>query len=157
MRVFGHAQNWAKWLGMYSAVDHAMSKLRILVVDDHPVVRQGLRALLSMEENMELVGEAGDAAAGVLLAKEKLPEVAIVDLSMPLLRDDDAIRQIHQTAPSVKILVLSSYGDEEFVRRLQRSGAAGYITKDTAGADLLKAIREVCEGKRFVTHATNYS
>ncbi len=134
-----------------------MSKLRILLADDHPVVRHGLRVMLSTETDIEIVGEAENGVAAVELAKNSVPDVVIMDLSMPLLNGAEATRQIHQILPSVKVLVLSSYGDQEFVQSLKGAGAAGYITKDAAGADLLKAIREVHSGrKEFVTYTGNH-
>ncbi len=134
-----------------------MSKLRILLVDDHPAVRHGLRVLLGMETDMEIVGEAENGAAAVKLAKKSLPEVIIMDFSMPLLNGAEATKQIHQIIPSAKVLVLSSYGDQELVQSLKAAGAAGYITKETAGADLLRAIREVHGGgKEFVTYTGNH-
>ena len=134
-----------------------MSKLRILLADDHPVVRHGLRALLSMETDMEIVGEAENGVDAVQLAKARLPQVVITDFSMPLLNGAEATRQIHQTSPSVKVLVLSSYGDREFVQKFKMAGAAGYITKDAAAAELLKAIREIHSGRKgFLTYTGNH-
>ncbi len=126
-----------------------MKKVKILLVDDHPVVRQGLSALIKMEEDMEIVGEADNGRAAVAVAKRTHPEVVIMDLSMPLLNGAEATRQIHQTVPSVKVLVLSSFGDDEYVERLMQAGAAGYLTKESAADELLKAIREVHSGKPF--------
>ena len=134
-----------------------MSKLRILLADDHPVVRHGLRALLSMETDMEIVGEAENGVDAVELAKARLPQVVIMDFSMPLLNGAEATRQIHQAIPSVKVLVLSSYGDREFVQKFKMAGAAGYITKEAAAAELLKAIREIHGGRKgFLAYTGNH-
>ncbi len=124
-----------------------MKKLRILLVDDHPVVRQGLCALLEMEDDMEVVGQAGNGLAAVALARETLPDVVVMDLSMPLLDGAEATRQIHQTAPSVKVLVLSAFSDEEFVQRLKQAGAAGYLAKESSALELIQAIRKVHSGR----------
>lgn len=133
-----------------------MNKLRILLADDHPVVRHGLRTLLSTETDMEIVGEAENGVDAIALAKATLPEVVIMDFCMPLLNGAEATRQIHQAIPSVKVLVLSSYEDQEFMQKLKEAGAAGYITKDSAAADLLKAIRDVHSGRNgFVTYRAN--
>ncbi len=130
-----------------------MSKLRILLADDHAVVRHGLRALLSTEADVEIVGEAENGAAAVELAKKSVPDMVIMDLSMPLLNGAEATRQIHRILPSVKVLVLSSYWDQGFAQSVKGAGAVGYITKDTSGADLLRAIREVQSGRnQFVTY-----
>lgn len=124
-----------------------MKKIRILLVDDHPVVRQGLCALLKMEDDMEVIGEADNGLAAVALARKTLPEVVVMDLSLPLLDGAEATRQIHQTVPSVKVLVLSSHGDDEFVERLKQAGATGYLTKDSAAMELIHAIRTVHSGR----------
>lgn len=126
-----------------------MKKLSILLVDDHPVVRQGLSALLNLENDMQVVAEADNGRAAVALARQKLPDVIIMDLSMPLLNGAEATRQIHQTLPSAKVLVLSSYADDEFVERMLQAGAAGYLTKETAAGELVRAIRQVHTGNNF--------
>ncbi len=126
-----------------------MKKVTVFLVDDHPVVRRGLSALLGLEEDMEVVGEADTGRAAVALTRKTLPEVVIMDLSMPLLNGAEATRQIHQAIPAVKVLVLSSYGDEESVERLMQAGAAGYLTKESAATELIQAVREVHRGKNF--------
>jgi len=130
-----------------------MKAITILLVDDHPVVRQGLSALLKLETDMQVVEEADNGRTAVALAQTARPDVVIMDVSMPLLNGAEATRQIHQNVPSAKVLALSSYGDDEFVERLMQAGAAGYVTKETAAADLVKAIREVHQGKRFFSPA----
>src|SRR6516225_6381807 len=106
-----------------------MQKIRVLLADDHVVVRQGLRALLAAEEDIEIVGEADDGRQAVQLAKKHLPDVAVVDIAMPVLNGLEATRQITQLLPATKVLVLSSYGDDEFVEQLTEAGAAGYLVK----------------------------
>lgn len=134
-----------------------MNKLRILLADDHPVVRHGLRTLLSAESDIEIVGEAENGADAVELVKARLPHLVIIDFSMPLLSVAEATRRIHQASPSVKVLILSSYGDREFVRQFKMAGAAGYITKDAAAVELLKAVREIHSGsKGFLSYTGNH-
>jgi len=124
-----------------------MKKITILLVDDHPVVRQGLSALLQMENDLEVVAEAANGRTAVALTKEIRPDVVVMDLSMPLLNGIEATRQILQAEPSAKVLVLSSYGDDEFVERMMQAGASGYLTKDTAATELAQGIRAVHAGK----------
>lgn len=111
------------------------------------VVRQGLRALLTTEEDIEVVGEAETGRQAVEMAKELHPDVVLMDIVMPSLNGLEAARQITKQVPSSKVLILSSYGDDEYVKRLAEVGATGYLIKQTAADDLLKAIREVERGK----------
>lgn len=124
-------------------------KISVLLVDDHPVVRQGLNALLKMEPDIEVVGEAANGRMAVALVANSTPDVVVMDVSMPLLNGVEATRQIGKSAPSVKVLALSSYGDEEFIERLLQAGASGYLTKDSAASDLVSAIRVVHGGGTF--------
>jgi DNA-binding NarL/FixJ family response regulator len=126
-----------------------MLKIRVLLADDHIVVRQGLRALLAAEEDMEIVGEADNGRQAVQLAKQLLPDVAVVDIAMPVLNGLEATRQITQTVPGTKVLILSSYHDDDYVHQLTEAGATGYLVKQTAANDLLKGIREAHRGKAF--------
>jgi DNA-binding NarL/FixJ family response regulator len=126
-----------------------MAKIRILVVDDHAVVREGLRALLAAEEDMEVVGEAQDGQEGVALAVKTSPDVVVMDLSMPVLNGLEATRRILKRLPQARVLVLTSYRDEECVEKLVESGAVGYVTKQSAAVDLCQAIREVRCGRPF--------
>src|SRR4051812_43095827 len=111
------------------------------------VVRQGLRALLTTEEDIEVVGEAETGRQAVEMAKELHPDVVLMDIVMPSLNGLEAARQITKQVPSPKVLILSSYGDDEYVKRLAEVGATGYLIKQTAADDLLKAIRDVEKGK----------
>jgi DNA-binding NarL/FixJ family response regulator len=130
-----------------------MKKIAVLLVDDHTVVRQGLRALLKAEPDMEVVGEAENGRQAVMLARKDSPDVVIMDVAMPLLNGLEATRQILKTVPNTKVLVLTSYGDDECVQQLMEAGAAGYLIKQTAANDLLKAIREVQKGNAFFSPA----
>jgi len=130
-----------------------MKKIGVLLVDDHTVVRQGLRALLAAEEDIEVLGEAENGRQAVMLARKTPPDVVVMDVAMPLLNGLEATRQILQFTPNTKVLVLTSYGDDECVEQLMHAGAAGYLIKQTAANDLLKAIREVQRGNAFFSPA----
>jgi DNA-binding NarL/FixJ family response regulator len=130
-------------------VGSCMQKIKVLLADDHVVVRQGLRALLAAEQDIEIVGEADNGRQAVQLVKKTLPDVAIIDIAMPVLNGLEATRQIIRTVPSTKVLILSSYSDDEYVSQLTEAGAAGYLVKQTAANDLLKAIREASKGNAF--------
>src|SRR5438094_281597 len=126
-----------------------MQKITVFLADDHTVVRQGLRALISAEEDMEIVGEAENGRQAVQLVKKHVPDVVVMDIAMPVLNGLEATRQIVRTVPSTKVLVLSSYCDDEYVQQLTEAGAAGYLIKQTAANDLLKAIREAHRGNAY--------
>lgn len=133
-----------------SSPNSSKSKVKVLLVDDHPVVRQGLSALLTMEKDIEVVGEAENGRAAVGLVSASKPDVVVMDVSMPLLNGIEATRQIVKAAPAAKVLVLSSYADDEFVERSLWAGASGFLAKDSAAADLVRAIRAVHNGNRFL-------
>ena len=126
-----------------------MKKIGVLLADDHAVVRQGLRALLEAEGDIAVVGEAENGRQAVAQAKKTLPDVVVMDVAMPGMNGLEATRQIVRNIPSSKVLVLTSYGDDDCVTQLVEAGAAGYLVKQTAAADLLKAIREVHHGNVF--------
>jgi DNA-binding NarL/FixJ family response regulator len=124
-----------------------VKKIHVLLADDHMVVRQGLRALLVTEEDIEVIGEAETGRQAVEMAKELHPDVVLMDIVMPLLNGLEAARQITKQMPETKVLMLSSYGDDEYVQRLVEVGATGYLIKQTAANDLIRAIRDVQHGK----------
>ena len=126
-----------------------MEKITVLLADDHTVVRQGLKALLVAEGDIDISGEAGDGRQAVQMAKKLLPDVVVMDIAMPQLNGLEATRQITRSVPSAKVLVLSSYSDDEYVQQLTEAGAAGYLVKQTAANELLKAIREVHRGNAY--------
>ena len=126
-----------------------MQKIKILLADDHTVVRQGLRGLLAAETDMEVVGEAESGRQAVQLARRLLPDVLVMDIAMPLLNGLQATRQITQEVPSIRIIILSSYDDDHFVQQLTDAGAIGYLLKDTASTELIKAIREAKQGNAY--------
>ncbi len=124
-----------------------MDKIRILLADDHAVVREGTRELLEREEDMEVVAEAGDGEEAVRLATVQRPDVAIMDIAMPRLNGIEATKQIKTTCPATAVLVLTAYDDDQYVFALLEAGAAGYLLKDVHAAELIKAIRAVRAGE----------
>lgn len=126
-----------------------MQKINVLLVDDHTVVRQGLKALLSAEDDIQVVGEAETGRQAVQAARKWLPDVVVMDIAMPSLNGLEATRQIIKEVPSTKVLILSSYSDDEYVEQLTEAGAVGYLVKQTASTELIKAIREVQKGNAF--------
>ena len=130
-----------------------MEKIKVLLADDHTVVRQGLRALLAAEGDLEIVGEAEDGREAVRLVKKLLPDVVVMDVAMPMLNGLEATRQIMQAAPATKVLVLSSYGDDQYVQQMIAAGAAGYLVKQSAANDLVNAVRELHKGNAYFSAA----
>lgn len=132
-----------------SALNICMSTINVLLVDDHNIVRQGLKALLLAEGDITILAEAQTGREAVVLADKLRPEIVIMDLAMPLLNGWEATRQILKTVPSAKIIVLSSYHEDMHVQQAIAAGAAAYLMKQTAAVDLVKAIREVKKGNAY--------
>ncbi len=132
-----------------------METIRILLADDHTVVRQGLRRLLEAEPDISVVGEAGTGREAVHLTRKLRPDVVVMDIAMPRLNGLEAARQIARAMPGARVLVLSSYSDDEYIRRLTEIGAAGYLLKQTAAADLIRAVREAKRGRTFFSPAVS--
>jgi len=126
-----------------------MANLRIVLGDDHLLMRQGLRKILEERPDWTIVAEAGDGREAVRQVLEVEPDVAVLDIGMPLLNGIDATAQIVRKLPSVRILVLSMHDDHAYVTRAVRAGAKGYLLKDAAGSDLINAIDAVAAGKSF--------
>ena len=126
---------------------------RIVLCDDHAVLRSGLRALLAGEPGLEVVGEAGDGAEGVDRVVALRPEVALLDITMPGMNGIEAARAIHRRAPEVKVLMLTMHDDPEYLFQALEAGAAGYVLKRAADADLVAAIRQVVLGEAFLAPA----
>jgi DNA-binding NarL/FixJ family response regulator len=120
-----------------------MNKIRILLADDHTILREGIRSLIEDEHDMVVVGEAEDGQTAVKMACQLEPDVVLLDIAMPLLNGLEATRQIRQSLPNVKVLALTMHDNEEYIRQILAAGALGYILKDTAARDLLGAIRSV--------------
>jgi len=130
-----------------------MAHLRILLADDHTVVRQGLRKVLEERPEWEVVAEAGDGREAVRQAEELKPDVAIVDIGMPLLNGIEATRQIVKRSPSTRVLVLTMYSEEAYVHQVLKAGATGYLLKDSADVDLIRAVSVVSRGEPFFSPA----
>lgn len=127
----------------------ATKSIRVLLADDHAVVREGLRALLEVESDIEVVGEAKTGREAVDRTKELLPEVVVMDIAMPLLNGLEATRQILKALPATRVVVLSAHGDDAYVEQVIELGAVGYLVKQTSALVLSKAIREAAKGNTF--------
>lgn len=127
-----------------------MSPIRVLVVDDHAVVRSGLRLLLEREDDIEVVAEAGTADEGVRAARLEKPDVVLLDVVMPGQSGIDATPEILAAAKNTRVLVLSMQDDPSYVREAFAGGASGYLVKEAADADLVQAVRDVAAGGRYV-------
>lgn len=128
-------------------------KLKILLADDHHMVRAGIRALIDVQDDMRVVAEASDGETAHRLARETDPDVAILDISMPILSGAEAAERIRQDRPNVKILVLTVHEDRGYLERLVKAGASGYVLKRAAVADLIQAIRVVARGDNYLDPA----
>jgi DNA-binding NarL/FixJ family response regulator len=120
--------------------------IRVLIADDHAILREGIRALLRLAEDIEIVGEASDGHEAVLEAKRLDPDVILMDVAMPGLGGLEATLEIRKDNPRVKILVLTQYDDREYVSRFLKAGVSGYLLKKAVGADLVSAIRAAHRG-----------
>jgi two-component system, NarL family, response regulator LiaR len=127
-----------------------MERLRLLLADDHPVVRQGLRTFLSTQEDMEVVGEACTGAEAVERAAELRPDVVLLDLVMPDLGGVEAATRIREASPETKVVILTSYAEDENVIPALRAGAAGYLLKDVEPQELADGVRRVCRGEALI-------
>jgi len=125
--------------------------IKVLIADDHQIVRQGLRTLLEKEPDLEVVAEAENGRSTVRLVREKHPEVVIMDVAMPDLNGIEATRQIISEMPKVKVIALSMYADRRFVANMLKAGASGYLLKDCASEELVRAIRVVLAHKTFLS------
>lgn len=126
-----------------------MPKVRLLLGDDHRLVRHGLRKILETRDDWEVVAEVGDGREAVAKAVEFHPDVAILDIGMPLLNGIDAAQQIVQRSPATRVLILSMHADEGYVTRALKAGATGYLLKDSADTDLLNGVAAVAAGHSF--------
>ncbi len=127
-----------------------MSSVRILLVDDHALLRAGLRALLAGYPDFQVIGEAGDGAEAITLVNEHDPDVVVMDIAMPGMNGLIATREILQQHPTARILILTQYDNKEYVLPLLKAGAAGYVLKQAVGTDLATAIRAVARGESFL-------
>jgi len=125
--------------------------IRILLADDHKIVRDGLRALIEKQSGMEVIAEAGDGRSTVQMVQELLPNLVIMDIAMPDMNGIEATRQITATAPNIKIVALSMHSDKRFVAEMLKAGASGYLLKDCAFEELDNAIRAVIANRTYLS------
>ena len=123
-----------------------MAEIRVLIADDHAIVREGIRALLTAAEDIEVVGEAADGAEAIEACRRLRPDLVVMDIAMPGLGGLEATLQIRKELPDVKVLVLTQYEDREYIRRFLKLGVAGYVLKKRAGAELVAAVRAAARG-----------
>jgi two-component system response regulator NreC len=128
-----------------------MQKIRVLVVDDHTLVRDGICALLGLASDVEVAGEASNGIEALEMVRKILPDVVIMDLAMPIMSGQEAIRRIHKEFPNIRILALSQYDNKEYVFPVLNAGAYGYISKASASSDLVTGIRSVYQGDSFLS------
>jgi DNA-binding NarL/FixJ family response regulator len=126
-----------------------MSKIRVLLADDHTIVRSGLRLLLERESDLAVIGEAPDGRQTVEMAEQSLPDVVVMDITMPKLNGIEAARQIVAKLPHTRVIILSMHSDESYVMRALQVGIRGYLLKDSTDTDLVNAVRAVSQGKAF--------
>jgi len=127
-----------------------MDKIKILVVDDHAVLRDGIHALLGLNDDIEIVGEASEGKEAVAKAQELMPDVVIMDIAMPGMDGLEATRRIRKKHPKMKVLVLTQHDNKEYVLSVIKAGASGYVPKRALGSELVSAIRAVKEGDSFL-------
>jgi len=128
-----------------------MPSIRILLADDHAVVRDGVRALLEKQPDMTVVGEAADGRETVHMAEEQSPDVVVMDIAMPNMNGIEATRRIVSSNPHTAVVILSMHQDESYVLRSLKAGAKGYLLKDSLRSDVIEAVRTVSQGRSFLT------
>jgi DNA-binding NarL/FixJ family response regulator len=131
-----------------------VTAIRVLIADDHAVVRQGLRTYLELQDDVEVVAEAADGEAAVASAERLAPDVVLLDLAMPRLDGVAALRELRERAPAARVLVLTSFGEDDRLFAALRAGAAGFLLKDTEPADLVRAIRSTHAGQSPLSPTT---
>jgi DNA-binding NarL/FixJ family response regulator len=135
---------------MTDAASNEEPVLRVVLADDHAVVREGLKALVNAQPDMRVVGEAADGEAAWRIAKELVPDVLVLDLSMPLLGGADATARVRRDCPTVKVLALTVHEEQLYLTQLLRAGASGYVLKRAAAVELVRAVRSVASGGTYV-------
>lgn len=127
-----------------------MSKLRVLLADDHEMMREGLKMLVNRQTDMETVGEADNGRAAIALAQELKPDVVVMDISMPELNGLKATERLKKLCPEIKVLTLTRHADDAYLRQLLKAGASGYLLKKSAAGELVRAIRAVASGDTYL-------
>jgi two-component system, NarL family, response regulator NreC len=128
-----------------------MNKTRIVLADDHPVVRHGVRSLLQSDADLAVIGEASDGIETVQMVEKLQPDVLVVDLMIPGLNGLEITRQVRQRSPNTRIIILSMHANEPYVLEALKNGASGYVLKDSSGTDLIQAVRLVAAGQRYLS------
>jgi DNA-binding NarL/FixJ family response regulator len=126
-------------------------KIRVLIADDHAMIRDGLAALLRGDERIEIAGTAADGREALRLARELRPDVIVMDIAMPELNGVEAMRELHARSPEARVLILSMFSTLEHVQQAFNAGASGYLLKESAGAELKNAIEQVHSGRRYLS------
>jgi two-component system response regulator NreC len=129
----------------------SLKKIRVVVCDDHALFREGVKALLNSQPDIEVVGEAADGQEAVEVAVRLSPDVVLMDISMPVLKGFDAVRRIRKARPSVQVLILTVYDDDDLVGRCLDAGASGYVLKDSPPLQLVYAIQRVHQGEQYLS------
>jgi DNA-binding NarL/FixJ family response regulator len=132
-----------------------MKRTRILLVDDHAVVRQGFKMILDAQSDMEIIGEAANGREAVELAAQLRPDIVVMDVAMPELNGIEATRRVIASDPHIRVIALSMHKDSVYVREILRAGARGYLLKDSGADDLVKAIRAVAGGESYLSPAVS--
>ena len=132
-----------------------MKRIRILLADDHAVVRQGFKMILDAQPDMEIVGEAANGREALALAEEVRPDVVVMDVAMPELNGIEATRRLAASVPHARVLALSMHKDSVYVREILRAGARGYVLKESVAGDLVKAVRAVASGEGYLSPAVS--
>ena len=132
-----------------------MKRITVLLAEDHTIVREGFRKMLELEDDFEIVGEAQNGRAAVVLVKKFRPEVVLMDIAMPQLNGLEATRQVLKAVPTTKIIILSAHSDDAYVKNATDSGVQGFLLKQTSAHDVCRAIREVQQGKTFFSPAVS--
>lgn len=127
------------------------NKIRILLADDHTIVRQGMAHLLEDQPDLKVIGEANNGNDAVEMALELTPDIVILDIAMPVLNGIEAAKRIHKELPKCKILILSMYSHEHYIHKLLETGVSGYLLKDSSGTEIVKAIRAAMDNKTFMS------
>jgi two-component system NarL family response regulator len=127
-----------------------MDKIRILLADDHQMMRQGLRSLLAKEPDIEIVGEAADGTQVLSLVAQLAPDIVVMDIAMPGLNGQETTRRIVKDFPAVRVVALSTYGDRRYITQMLEAGACGYVVKATACEELLRALRAISGGQSYL-------
>jgi len=133
----------------------ATKRIRILLADDHAVVRQGFKMILSAQPDMEIVGEAGNGREAVELAEQLRPDVVVMDVAMPELNGIEATRRVSSAHPHTRVLALSMHKDSVYVREILRAGARGYLLKDSGAGDLVSAVHALARGEGYLSPAVS--